>query len=1020
MSDAYEPKPNAIRKHAMKLNLYTLANLFTLLSERTKALLFRLPYNPVNADARAYVYSRAQAVYDYLNPKDDLINRAPPKSGEPLMYVKPEDHEELRRLGAVDKEGKWYMPKGISDEQRWVFVRWFARATPDLITHSTSTALTTDGRSVNGYVEADDKQRGGDSSATGIVMGVLAVLPAFMFALCQFPIVGPWISLAVGVPLLLLHAYVLFRSEDALTLFKVLLLSIGLPLAGGALSGSHESLEKSELSIGVSALAFSGLMVVAFLLSFFGNKANSGKIGTPLVSAFSRFMGAMGVIVVLFVLNAALSFLPPSLHALKMLTVFVVSCSYTYVYVRGNELHRTGTLLSQSLYLAGPTHNDGSAVGKLAPARQEQIREAARDTSSLIPICRAQGVMAKSDLPSAPDADQGMALSLWDLSTHMMVWGKSGTGKTTSILRPTALRLKLLPERVGAILSDGKGAMVADMRSLLDIVIEPGTKFAPFQGMDPDTVAEAFNEATDDGIKSEAIWSDGADNFHLFALTVLKALVDHEKEQKADAEKLLASFEHQIEYLLATKEIGKRRGQDTSYLTNLIDQVRVSIETTNEFLVTTRQYTWTPAAYSRVANILATPVMARGGMWRASDEALKLFDFLGFPSLPMPGQEVDDPAYVALKNAYALRALHRPITIHPGVHVPGLVLGRGHDYFNFTWPNTDEKQRSSFLINVNRDILSFLKSDKLRGGMIDGVDHGDTAWADTEEGVDVLAVLTGSWLGINLPTTQFKKSGKLIAKLVKSKIFKAIKIRSEKGGTTGWRIDPTQCAVMDMVDECHFMVSPLEADMTSIARSMGLFFIYATQKIEGVIKVMKSEEAATNFLEDFGSHIAYRTSAATYKYLQGRVGEAKKLMIPSTTQAVMDLDRAYRTYENTIFHDPNHPGADTLRDLDRRGGGRFQVVVPGITPYRGLSRRVPLEEQRDQSYIPVHMGGKLEVGPILEMWELTDKLSVRGSVIALLNRAGHDRIDFAKTYPMSVQDVEDALAAHRAKSQQAA
>ena len=31
------------------------------------------------------------------------------------------------------------------------------------------------------------------------------------------------------------------------------------------------------------------------------------------------------------------------------------------------------------------------------------------------------------------------------------------------------------------------------------------------------------------------------------------------------------------------------------------------------------------------------------------------------------------------------------------------------------------------MINVNRDILSFLKSDKLRGGMIDGVDHGETA-----------------------------------------------------------------------------------------------------------------------------------------------------------------------------------------------------------------------------------------------------------------------------------------------------
>ena len=126
---------------------------------------------------------------------------------------------------------------------------------------------------------------------------------------------------------------------------------------------------------------------------------------------------------------------------------------------------------------------EATATGLFAPARMQQIREAARDRSPFIPIAKAMGITGKADLACAPEAGQWMGLSLLDLSTHMMVFGATGTGKTSSILRPTALRIKLLEAmgvKIGALLSDGKGAMVADMRSLLDTVIEPGTKFAPF------------------------------------------------------------------------------------------------------------------------------------------------------------------------------------------------------------------------------------------------------------------------------------------------------------------------------------------------------------------------------------------------------------------------------------------------------------------------------------------------------------------------------------------------------------
>lgn len=985
------------------LSLYTVANLFTQVAERVSALVHRRPYNPIEANARGWVYARAQESFDYLTPTSDMVNRAPPKEGEPLMYVEPKDHAELARLGATERNGKWYMPVKISNEDRWVFVNWFARATPDLATNALDNAFTVDGRSTNGYQEPSDIYEGSDSSATGIVMGVLAVLPAAMFVVYQIPWLGPLVALGLGLPLMALHAYTVYQAEDALTLFKVLALSLGLPLLGGAFSGSQFTPQGAILPIGV-------LSVLAFLLAFVGSGATSGKTETPLVTKFNRFLHALGMVFVLVAVNFALSLLPPSLDAFKTLGLFLPACAYPFYYMKSNERARTATLLLQSLYKAGPTHGGGSDTGKLAPARLEQIREAARDTTPIIPLAIAQGVTGKMDLPSAPDEGQVMGLSMLDFSMHLMVWGRSGKGKTSSFLRPVALRMKMLPEQIGAILSDGKGSMVEDMRDFLDIVIEPGLKFAPFQGMDPETVAEAFNEATDDGIKGEAIWTDGADNFHLFALTILHALVEHEKAGKVEKDLQVKSYELQIDYLLCQQEENRRLKLDNRLVEEQLRAIETAADSSKTFIASTRQFKWTPACYSNIANILATPQIMRGGLGRPNQDALDLFLFLGARPMELPGQEPAE--FEAEKKKYDERKLLEPTTIHSAFLEQGRVLARAVDYFTRTWPNTDDKQRSSFMINVNRDILSFLKSDKLRGGMIDGVDHGETAWADTEEGVDVLRVLYGEWLGINLPTTQFKKSGKIIAKLVKTKIFKAIKIRSEKYGSD-WAKATGQCSVMDMVDECQFMVSPLEADLTSMARSMGLFFVYATQKIEGLVKLMKSEEATINFLEDFASQVAFDTSAATLEYLKQRAGEAKRLMVQAPPQAIMDVKRAILTQENTIYHDPNHAGAKMLRDLDRRGGARMQVVVEGMTPYRGLTRRVPLSEQRDQTYIPVHMSGTLEVGPILETWQMTDKLSVRGSVLCMLNRAGHARIDFATVESMSVQHVKDTLAAHR-------
>lgn len=645
--------------------------------------------------------------------------------------------------------------------------------------------------------------------------------------------------------------------------------------------------------------------------------------------------------------------------------------------------------------------NEATKTGPLAPARMQQIREAARDKSTLIPVAMALGITGKANLPCAPEPGQWMCLSLNDFSTHLMFFGATGTGKTSSGLRPVAVKLKSLPlsERIGAILSDGKGAMVADMRVLLDTVVEPGTKFAPFQVMTAAMVAEAFAQANGASMSDkDSIWVKGAGTFHLFCLTVLEALVSHEKANKADAEQRLQSLELQVEHLLADQELARRAGRSTAHFEKRIDEKELAIQTTKEFIASTRQYRWTPAGYNRLKDILSLPVMMAGGVMRPNDDALDIFQFLGYrPS--------DD------------QVSNRPVSVHPDLLAPGRVLSRAIEYFIVKWPNIHDEARSSYLMNVDEDILGFLKSDMLRGSKIKGIECGDEAWADTEEGVDVLGVLYGDWLGINLPATQYGHTAKVIAKLIKSKIFNAIRERGQKYGDL-WRTKSGQVSVMDMVDECQDMVSPLEVDLSATARSLGLFFVFATQTYESLDVVMRSVEAKNRFLNNFRSIVAFTSSEQTVRYLQSRAGKVKKLRVQSQPQAHMDVSRAINTYYNTIYADPHHPSAHLLRDMDRRGSTRLQVVVEGMQPFRGLAKRLPLEELRDQNYLPVFLSGKYEDCQLLEDWEVNDQLSVRGTVIALLTRAGHPRIDFARTTYMSVQDVEEALASHRTQSSQ--
>ena len=966
-------------------NIYDSLNWLEAMMGRASAVLARKPYSEANSNTRAGVYARAQEDFDHIVQGGELVNRAPLPAGSPLVNVKPEDHKRLAALGATQADGKWLMPR-LDEDDQWQFKDWFPQATRDLAVTGNNYELTIDGRSTNGYILTDDLHTGTDSTATSLVMAAIPVLIALGYALWQIPVFGSLLAIGLCGPLLAIHILTIYQAEDAGKVFKVLALGAGVPvlfglMSGNSLAGKFSIQNLSMLGVGVVVLA--GLM--------FAFSKDDGR--SPIRSFFGKVWHAFLIIVALVALNFGLGLLPEALNWVKPFGLFVIACAYPLYYTEGNYRERTTQLKGQSVLRAGSMHGSNGLLGRLAPVRMAQIRNASRDMSSFLPFGTGLGVMARYNLASAAEFGQVIGLTVKDLMTHLHIFGATGTGKTSSILRPLALWLSVLPEKIGMIFSDGKGAFVSDMRAICDIVIEPGTKFAPFQGMDSEEITNAFAEAHGESMDSkDSIWVKGAGTFHRFALAILEALVAHEKSRRGDTELRLAYIEQQIEYLAAEKVILQRKKQDTFQVDAALNALAGMMRTTLAEARKPRKYRWTPAAYAELRDTLAVPVMGSGGAWRASAKTMALFDYLGY-------------------NATEEKKDIDPGSVHPDLRDSGRVLARAIAYFHDTWVGYEEQQRSSFLINVNEDIQQFLKSDQLRGSK--GGDGKDEAWADTEEGVDVLAVLYGAHLGINLPATRHGQLGKIIAKLVKTRIFREIRIRAETHGDN-WQAATGQTLVMDMVDECQDMVSKMEIDLTATARSMGLFFVYATQNLESLDRVMPSDDAKLRYLNNFRSLVSFKASAKTYAMLQARAGRVKKKKVPVSVQATIDHDRAIDTFYNTIFADPKHPSAVALRDLRRRGASRFQVFLQGVSPFMGMVRKIPISEMADQPFIRVQMGGEYEEADVLEATDLTTNLAVQGSAVMLLNRASHDRIDFARTNHIEVSEVPSFLTKNKA------
>ena len=163
------------------------------------------------------------------------------------------------------------------------------------------------------------------------------------------------------------------------------------------------------------------------------------------------------------------------------------------------------------------------------PARLQQATRAMRDTSPFIHLGTALGVLTEKMDAFAPDPGLPFGLSVADLSTHLLVFGTNGTGKTSCVLRP-GVQAWLEGKAGGLLLLDGKAVLPAEFTDLPGYTLldprNPALVVPLLAGLDPQEAAGALAAAQpQDTGEHGAFFTVQASTLLLNTLVILEALI---------------------------------------------------------------------------------------------------------------------------------------------------------------------------------------------------------------------------------------------------------------------------------------------------------------------------------------------------------------------------------------------------------------------------------------------------------------------------------------------------------------
>lgn len=948
--------------------------------------------------------------YENLVGRFDVTDRV--RSRE--LDVPEADRDFAKECGAVWDENAqvFKVPDGRSEDE---FQEWWPKVPEDLRDTQSRIITTKLGRRAEGFLQGNDMGQGGDSLATPLMylaFPVIGVLATFLVSLIGW---AGWAALLLTIPYLI----ALKQGEGMKEALKALVLLQWVPMAlqfmvGDSKGGTEVAMQAGGMAVYAQMAktylwwAF-GLVGILFVVCFVAaaSHPHRGVIG----GTAARFIQAMKWVGLIFATLVVAKVLP---FGLGEAAPYVLACMYAMQYAEGNFVQNAARL-----YLQNNDNNlatQGALINSHVKAREQQAEAALRDKTPLITIGRATGHLSDKGYGYSPDLGTVMMFSWRDCQQGLLVFGAIGSGKSYAALRPIARRFRKaalamacvasdqgdVRERLtrqklagGALIADGKdGAIIADLEGLFDIVVKPGMRVGPYEGLAPDQIVRALRGAAGGRVdESSKLWMDGGDAFLYHTGIILRALVDHEMAYRSWCSAKLEGLERA--QMDAELELVKQRklGEDVAETEALIERIAEQIAIHRIPVSDDRQWHYTPFHHHKLLSIVERVIPASPAP-RASPKLMEVVKYLGLEEADTSHDEEGRLAYAAYLQQHRLRQESAPQTIHPDLFRPMSQLQSSLEWAFLEIPAMHPEQRQSFTLNSRGLLEKLLRGEKLRDSKT------DMPWHSIETGeVDVSDALYGAMVGLFLPPTQFGEAGEMMMRLLKQRVMNGIKARGAFGEK--WREAlPGQTEVMLMMDEAHLLLTADDINLFSVSRSLGLMPVLATQGFESLVNAFGSVNEAELMANTMQSVIALKCSHNTHEYLEKRFGQATLTTFKQRTRGI-DYQGGMNNWRHSVLNDPDHAYASAYDKMRMEGAGR--LTASRIDAVTGRRWRIGSEDTLGQDEIArdidMPTGGKREVQPLFLQEEYSALLEPRGHAIVALNRAGIKRIDLAELLP---------------------
>ncbi|EML7988857.1 TPA: TraM recognition domain-containing protein [Stenotrophomonas maltophilia] len=952
--------------------------------------------------------------YENLVGRFDVTDRV--RSRE--LDVPEADRDFALECGAVWDENAqvFKVPDGRSEDE---FQEWWPKVPEDLRDTQSRIITTKRGRRAEGFLQGNDMGQGGDSLATPLMylaFPVIGVLATFLVSLIGW---AGWAALLLTIP----YFIALKQGEGMKEALKALVLLQWVPMAlqfivGDSKGGTEVAMQAGGMAVYAQmaktylwwalglAFGFVGILFVVCFVSA-ASHPHRGVIG----GTAARFIQAMKWVGLIFATLVVAKVLP---FGLGEAAPYVLACMYAMQYAEGNFVQNAARL-----YLQNNDNNlatQGALINSHVKAREQQAEAALRDKTPLITIGRATGHLSDKGYGYSPDLGTVMMFSWRDCQQGLLVFGAIGSGKSYAALRPIARRFRKaalamacvaseqgdVRERLtrqklagGALIADGKdGAIIADLEGLFDIVVKPGMRVGPYEGLAPDQIVRALRGASGGRVDEKSkLWTDGGDAFLYHTGIILRALVDHEMAYRSWCSAKLEGLERA--QLDAELELVKQRklDEDVAETEALLERIAEQIAIHRIPVSDDRQWQYTPFHHAKLLSIVERVIPASPAP-RANAKLMEVVKYLGLEEADTSHDEEGRLAYAAYLQQHRLRQESAPQTIHPDLFRPMSQLQSSLEWAFLEIPAMHPEQRQSFTLNSRGLLEKLLRGEKLRDSKT------DMPWHSIETGeVDVSDALYGAMVGLFLPPTQFGEAGEMMMRLLKQRVMNGIKARGAFGDK--WREAlPGQTEVMLMMDEAHLLLTADDINLFSVSRSLGLMPVLATQGFESLVNAFGSVNEADLMANTMQSVIALKCSHNTHEYLEKRFGQATLTTFKQRTRGI-DYQGGMNNWRHSVLNDPDHAYASAYDKMRMEGAGR--LTASRIDAVTGRRWRIGSEDTLGQDEIArdidMPTGGKREVQPLFLQEEYSALLEPRGHAIVALNRAGIKRIDLAELLP---------------------